>query len=90
MTSLLTAVLRELLAMLLITHRSDAPPPKQRHLFQPLHLIQTKPLQDGSKLGRDIPSLVSPNGSPRPVNQDQIIGEGIWQTVRLLLAGKWQ
>lgn len=71
MTSPLAAVLCEQLAMLLVTHSSDALPPKHRHLSQPLRGIKAKSLQDGGKRSRNMAPFVGSDGSPCPVDQQK-------------------
>ena len=90
MTSTLAAVPGKQLAMLSVTHHSDALAPKQRHLLQPANLIQPQPSQDGSKVGRNMAMLVCSDGATGPIHQHQIIGKGIRQTIRFALAGKRQ
>ena len=90
MASSLTTVPGKLLAMVSVTHHSDALAPKQRHLLQPANLIQPQPRQDGGKVGRNMATLVHSDGTTCPVHQHQIIGKGIRQTIRCTLVGKRQ
>ena len=90
MASPLATVVGKLLALISVSHNSNPLSPEQRHLFQPANTIKTQPFQNGFKLGRNMTLLVGPNSTACPINQHQVIGEGIGQFFRLPLAGKRQ
>ena len=90
MAAPLATVAGKLLALISVSHNSNPLSPEQRHLFQPANTIKTQPFQNGSKLGRNMTPLVGPNSTACPINQHQVVGEGIGQLFRLPLAGKRQ